>query len=216
MMGPNLVQNEPIVLPNGYTQKKPYYEYNSVYSSTSGSKQYVPKSIYSVKNQINQTRIVVSELKTNNEMTDSWTKFKFANYIDVDSQYGQITNLKAFNNKLFYWQDNAVGIASVNERSLITDNNMAELTLGTGGILARFDYVATLNGSSIVNDKSITNSATTIYWYDFDKNEICALGQGVVPLSKTKGVQSYLNTLPKQAKNNAVGFYDKKYNEVNA
>jgi hypothetical protein len=65
---------------------------------------------------------------------------------------------------------------------------MAELTLGTGGILTRFDYVATLNGSSIVNDKSITNSATTIYWYDFDKNEICAMTNGIVPLSKTKNV----------------------------
>lgn len=213
--GPNLVQNEPIALPNGYVQKKPYYEYNTVYSSTSGSKQYVPKTIYSVDKQMNQNRIVVSELKTNNEMTDSWTKFKFANYLDVDSEYGQITNLKSFNNKLFYWQDNAVGVASVNERSLITDNNIAELTLGTGGILTRFDQVATLNGSSIVNDKSITNSATTIYWYDFDKNEICMLGgNGVTPLSKVKGTQSYLNSLPRSAKGNAVSFYDKKYNEV--
>ena len=214
LMGPNLIQNEPATLPNGYTQKKPYYEYNPVYSSTSGSKHYVSKSIYSVDKQLNQMRIVASELKTNNEITDSWTKFKFANYIDVDSQYGPITNLKVFNNKLYYWQNNAVGVAAVNERSLITDQNMAELTLGTGGILTRFDYVTILNGSSITNDKSITNSATTIYWYDFDKNEICMLGNGVVPLSKTGNVQSYLNSLPRSAKTNAVSFYDKKYNEV--
>lgn len=214
LIGPNLVQNEPIVLPNGYTQKKPYYEYNPVYSSTSGSKQYVPKSIYAVDKQKNQNRIVVSELKTNNEMTDSWTKFKFANYLDVDSQYGQITNLKTFNNKLYFWQDNSVGIAAVNERSLINDN-IAELTLGTGGILTRFDYIATLNGSSIVNDKSIVNSMSTIYWYDFDKNEICAMNNsGLIPISKQKNVQSYLNTLPRSAKNNSVSFYDKKYNEV--
>ena len=212
--GNNLIQNEPIVLGNGYVQEKPLYEYNPVYSAVNGAKQYVPKSIYSIDDLLSQCRIVVSEAKQNNEITNSWTKFKFANYIDVDSQYGQITNLKAFNNKLFYWQDNAVGIASVNERSLITDDNMAQLTLGTGGILARFDYVATLNGSSIVNDKSITNSATTIYWYDFDKNEICMLGQGVTPLSKIKNVQSYLNSLPRSAKDNAVSFYDKKYNEV--
>ena len=212
--GPNLVQNEPIALPNGYVQKKPYYEYNTVYSSTSGSKQYIPKTIYSVDKQMNQNRIVVSELKTNNEMTDSWTKFKFANYLDVDSKHGQITNLKTFNNKLYYWQNDAVGIASVNERSLIVDNNIAELTIGTGGVLSRFDYVATLNGSSIVNDKSIVASATTIYWYDFDKNEICALGNGMIPLSKTKNVQSYLNSLSKSHKDNVVSFYDKKYNEV--
>lgn len=171
-----------------YTQKTPLYVYNPVYSVTSGSKQYLPKGIYAEDDVVTNTRIVCSELKTNNEITDSWTKFKFANFLDVDTKYGEVTNLKAFGNRLYFWQDNAVGIASVNERSLITDNNMAELTLGTGGILTRFDYVATLNGSSIVNDKSITNSATTIYWYDFDKNEICAMTNGIVPLSKTKNV----------------------------
>lgn len=213
--GNNLIQNEPIVLGNGYTQEKPLYEYNPVYSAVNGAKQYVPKNIYSIDDMLSQCRIVVSETKTNNEITNSWTKFKFANYLDVDSQYGQITNLKTFDNKLFYWQNNAVGIASVNERSLITDNNMAELTLGTGGILTRFDQVVTLNGSSIVNDKSITNSATTLYWYDFDKNEICALsGNGALTLSKIKGAQSYLNSLPRSVKGNAVSFYDKKYNEV--
>lgn len=212
-IGQNLIQSEPTSMA-AYTQKTPLYVYNPVYSVTSGSKQYLPKGIYAEDDVVTNTRIVCSELKTNNEITDSWTKFKFANFLDVDTKYGEVTNLKAFGNRLYFWQDNAVGIASVNERSLITDNNMAELTLGTGGILTRFDYVATLNGSSIVNDKSITNSATTIYWYDFDKNEICAMTNGIVPLSKTKNVQSYINTLPRSAKTNAVSFYDKKYNEV--
>ena len=212
-IGQNLIQIEPTSM-STYTQKTPLYVYNPVYSVTSGSKQYLPKSVYAEDDVVTNTRIVCSELKTNNEITDSWTKFKFANYLDVDTKYGEITNLKAVGNKLYFWQANAVGIASVNERSLITDNNMAELTLGTGGILTRFDYVATLNGSSIVNDKSITNSANAIYWYDFDKNEICAMTNGIASLSKLKNVQSYLNTLPRSAKQNAVSFYDKKYNEV--
>lgn len=212
-IGQNLIQIEPTSI-SAYTQKTPLYVYNPVYSVTSGSKQYIPKSIYAEDDVVTNTRIVCSELKTNNEITDSWTKFKFANYLDVDTKYGEITNLKAFGNKLYFWQANAVGIASVNERSLITDNNMAELTLGTGGILTRFDYVAVLNGSSIVNDKSIVHSTNVLYWYDFDKNEICALTNGVIPLSKSKGVQSYLNTLPRSAKKNAVSFYDRKYNEV--
>ena len=212
-VGQNLIQSEPTTF-STYTQKTPLYVYNPVYSVTSSSKQYLPKSIYAEDNMVSNNRIVCSELKTNNELTDSWAKFKFANYLDVDTKYGEITNLKAVGNKLYFWQANAVGIASVNERSLITDNNMAELTLGTGGILTRFDYVATLNGSSIVNDKSITNSANAIYWYDFDKNEICAMTNGIASLSKLKNVQSYLNTLPRSAKQNAVSFYDKKYNEV--
>jgi hypothetical protein len=46
--------------------------------------------------------------------------------------------------------------------------------LGTGGILTRADYLTNTNGSSIVNDRSIVHSDNVLYWYDFDKNEICA------------------------------------------
>lgn len=211
--GDNLIQNEPIVLGNGYVQQKPLYEYNTAYSVQSEALKYIPKYMYSIDDLNNQTRITCSELKTNNEIIDSWTKFKFANYLDVDSQYGQVTNLKVFKNKLYFFQDSSVGVASVNDRSLITDNNPGELTLGTGGILVRYDYILTQNGDSIVNDKSITNSENTIYWYDFDKNVLCALSQnGFLELSKAKKVQTYLNNL--EERTNAVSFVDKKYNEV--
>jgi hypothetical protein len=62
------------------------------------------------------------------------------------------------------------------------------LTLGTGGVLTRYDYLVTLNGDSIINDKSITNSETTLYWYDLDKNVICSLSNDFNELSKVKQV----------------------------
>lgn len=197
-----------------YTQKTPMYVYNAAYSNTSTSKNYIQKSIYAEDDVKSMNRITCSELKTNNEQTDSWTKFKFANYLDTDSTYGPVTNLKVFKNKLYFFQDSAVGIASVNDRSLITDNNAGALTLGTGGILTRYDYLVTLNGDSIINDKSITNSETTLYWYDLDKNVICSLSNDFNELSKVKQVQTYLNRLPDNARKNPVSFYDKKYNEV--
>ena len=212
-LGENLIQVDPIATAY-YVQDEPLYGYNSVYSTQSGSKQYIPKGIYDEDDMMNNCRIVCSEQKTNNEITDSWTKFKVANYLDIDTKYGPITNLKAFKNRLYFWQNQAVGIASVNERSLITDNNMAQLTLGTGGILTRFDYVAEQNGSSIINDKSIVTSENYIYWYDFDKNVICQLGASMSPISKALNVQTYLNSLHSTSKTNAVSFYDHKYNEI--
>lgn len=211
--GENRIQVEPMTY-QSWVQEEPLYTYNSVYSVQSGSKQYIPKSIYAEDNMLNGCRIMCSEAKTNNEITDSWTVFKVANYLDVDTKHGPITNLKSFKNRLYFWQSDAVGIAAVNERSLITDDNMAALTLGTGGILSRFDYVTEQNGSSISNDKSITSSEAGLYWYDFDKNVICQLNGTVAALSKTLNVQSYLNSLHSGAKTNAVSFYDHKYNEV--
>ena len=119
-----------------------------------------------------------------------------------------------FKNKLYYFQDSAVGVASVNDRSLIQDNNVGQLVLGTGGILTRFDYIVTLNGTSIINDKSIVNTDDSIYWYDLDKNVICRLGSGFNELSKIGKVQSHLTNIPFAARKDAHAFYDKKYNEI--
>lgn len=214
--GPNLIQHEPVVLSNGYSQENALYVYNTAYSTSSEGLDYVSKSIYAEDDLENITRITASELKTNNELSDSWTVFKFANYLDVDTAYGPVTNLKTFKNHLYYFQDSAVGIAAVNERSLITDNNPGELTLGTGDILPRFDYLLVTNGSSVCNDYSITNSEYSLYWYDYDKNTLCALNNGTqfVELSKLKKVQKHLNENISKDRSNSLTFFDKKYNEI--
>lgn len=207
-------QIEPTQMGKYHTQDAPYFAYNSTYSTQPGSRKFISASMYTEDNVRTANRIVSSEAKTGNEILDNWTKFKFANYLDVDNQWGKITNLKAFKARLFFWQDTALGIASVNERSLITDNNIGSLTLGTGGILTRADYMTTSNGSSIINDYSITNSDGSIYWYDFDKNEICSADNGVHALSKEKGVQTFLNEMYTKKRDDVYSFYDKKYNEV--
>lgn len=208
------LQLEPTQLGTYHSQDRPFFAYNSVYSVQQGNKQYVPKSIYSLDNIHYGNRIHVSQAKTANEVVDSWATFKVADYLDVDNQYGDISNLKVFKDRLFYFQDSALGIAAVNERSLISDGNAGALLLGTGGILTRFDYITTLNGSSIINDRSIVNSDNVLYWYDYDKNEICAYQGGVHQISKELNVQSYLNEMYTSKRDVTLSLYDKKYNEV--
>lgn len=94
---------EPGQLNVNYVQSDPAYSYNSAYSNVSGSKKYISKSLYSVDNALTENRIVNSDVKTNSEIIDSWSKFKYANYLDVDSQYGPITNLKVNNNQLIFF-----------------------------------------------------------------------------------------------------------------
>lgn len=210
----NLIQNEPTVFGNTYSQEEPLYQYNSAYSAQVNVANFVADGLYSEDDLLIQNRITCSEQKINNELIDSWTKFKFANYLDVDIKYGPITNLREFKNKLYYFQDSAVGIAAVNERSLITDNNPGALTLGTGGILVRYDYLVEHNGDSVVNDKSIIETNQALYWYDYDKNVICQLSQNFLELSKAKNVQSYLYSISKEERKNNLSLYDVKYNEV--
>ena len=209
----HLVQNEITQIGDLYTQSKPLYAYNDAYSAQPRAKVFVSKSMYDIDNLHTDTRVLNSEVKTNNELTDSWTKFKVANYIDVDSRFGSINNMKVFQNHLLFWQTAAFGTLSVNDRSLITDNNIGALTLGTGDILSRYDYISVKNGSKENQLKVATQSDSNVYWYDKDRNEICSFGNGLNYVSKLKGVQSYLNKNVESFVDPKV-VYDKKYNEV--
>ena len=195
-------------------QSQPMYTYNSAYSNTDGARNLVQKGVYDEDSNEWMNRIVTSDIKVNGEVIDSWMTFKFADYLDVDNQYGKITNLVNFNDRLFFFQDEALGIAQVNERSLITDNNASELVLGTGTILGRYDYVALKYGDSKIRDKSIVTSTSTMYWFDYDKNILCAYNNQIIELSKVKNVQTHLNGLSKSDKSEVVSLYDNKYNEV--
>lgn len=195
----------------GHSQEKPYYAYNDAYSVQPDAQMYAVDSTYSISNLKSGNRIRYSGTKTANEITDSWTSFKVADYLDVDSSHGDITNLKNFNDQLLFWQKDAVGIAAVRDRSLITDNDQASLVLGTGGVLDRYDYVTTSNGSDTPNDKSIIGTPSGLYWYDDSKNEVCSYTNQVQKLSKAKSVQSWFNDNSRKAK---VSIYDPKFNEV--
>lgn len=207
------MQIEPVQMGIYHTQDRPYFAYNNVYSSQNGSKSFVPESIYNENNVTTSNRIYASEQKTNNEIFDNWTSFKVANYLDVDNKFGGITNLYSFLDRLYFFQPESVGIASVNDRSLISDN-LGQLTLGTGDVLSRYDYISNKNGSSIVNDRSLCSTDTSIYWYDYDKNVLCCYSDSIHQLSREKYVQSYLNELYTSKRNEVVSFYDNKYNEV--
>jgi len=115
---------------------------------------------------------------------------------------------------LFFWLKNAFGILSVNERSLIKDNNISLLTLGTGGILSRFDYVSTENGMKKGMIGGIAESQSGLYWFDVGNSEMCVFNNSISPLSKVKGIQTIFNSNKGNISSIVPMIFDKKYNEV--
>jgi len=186
------------------------YRYNSAYSSMNKSKEFYPQPFDFTNNLTNDTRIVASEKKINGEYTDSWTKFKFNNYIDVDSKHNAITKILTFKDNLFFIQPTAVGVASVNQRSLINDNNPGELALGTGGILTRYDYITDKSGSEYYD--AIVASDTYIFYADGRRKRINKIVSGKEEaVSVIKGIDS---TLDKLSWETVVGGFDRGFNEV--
>ena len=208
------IQVEPANVNNKFIQERPLYEYNTAYSSTPTAVTLMKREEDAQLYDLNQdTRVFHSKLKASDETKDSWQIFQPANFLDVDSRHGSITGLRKFHNQLVFWQENAVGLLSVNERAIIKDESQLQLILGAGGVLTHYDYINTSNGMK-ANRGADAQSDTTLYWWDENKNEICAYagGQGMLVLSKIKSVQNFLNEHENSYK--PIMAFDKKYNEL--
>lgn len=190
---PNL-QLEPGRIEGVSSQTRPLHQINLIYSDNANSNNmFNPQTLKKNVEQFQQ-RIVYSQLKTNGELIDNWHTFKAIDFIDVDSRYGQITNLLSVNDILYFWQEQAFGKLSVNERSLVTDTNNNIVQLGQSGVLQRSDYLDTHHGLREY-DYSAINIGHNIYWIDVLNKCIVSFTQnGVINYSEHKNVQNIMNT----------------------
>ena len=169
------------------------YTYNSVYSVPQRGlyPQSFPKPFIFEEQQTNNSLVIASEVKTNGELIDSWTQFKYANFIEVDTAFGGINTLETVDNQLFFWQDKAIGILAVNDRSLIQDATVGQLSLGTGGILERYDYISTEVGN--VDKYNVSKSEVALFWVYSPKNKIYMFDKGLKEISTSAGINTYLS-----------------------
>ena len=209
----SFIQEEPSQITEAYTQDDPQFVYNTVYNTRNTSR---PHAIYDDLNKEDynktvDTRVYYSDLKANDEIIDSWCKFRSSNFIDVDQQYGPITNIYTFKNNLLFWQQKAFGILSVNERSITTDNSGNDVILGDGGVLSRYDYFSNKFGMC-KQQFCVTSSNGGAYWCDTHNNVLCMFGgDSVIELSKQRKVQGLVNS---KADGSSGVFYDNKNNEL--
>lgn len=188
------IQDEPASISySGYSQEKPAYQYNTAYNQDPNVITYSAIEQTDISNYDWDVRIHNSDVKTNGENIDSWLTFKAMNYLDVDSRHGEITNLKLFKDRLIFWQNNATGILSSNERTMLNDSDGNQIILGNGGVLQRSDYISTMYGMK-PKQFVTTQSNTTLYWWDGSDKEILAYSEnGILPLASLKGIRNYFN-----------------------
>lgn len=197
----------------GYTQEKDAYLYNTAYNVELDTVSYATDVRTAAETNNYDTRVHYSEVKTNNEYIDSWLQFKAANFLDVDSRFGEITDLKLFKDKLVFWQDHAAGLLSVNERIILNDANDTQVVLGTGGVLERYDYFTTIYGQKpYQHARAISNDS--LYWWDGYNKAILQYQNKfeVTPLSTIKTITNYINS--GEETNIPELTYDPKFKEV--
>lgn len=155
------------------TQDRPVHQYNLIYSDNGTSNDiYSPQSVVQLQNTYSQ-RICYSQMKTNGELLNNWNIFKPVDYIDVNPMYGELTDMFTVQDTLYFWQNKGFGKLSVNERSLVKDENSNLIQLGQGSVLQRYDYLSTKFGMRD-QDMCKINVDNDIYWFDHRNRCIAA------------------------------------------
>lgn len=204
-------QDEPVSF-KGYSQTKPAYQYNTAYNQIPNVVTLSPAEYTDISSNKFDTRIHYSQLKTNGESIDNWLQFKALDFIDVDSKFGEITQMQLFKNKLIFWQDESIGMLTVNDKTIINSTDNDQIVLGGTGILQRYDYISTKYGMKPYQFAN-AQSDTTLYWWDGYAKELLGFdSQSIIPLSTTKQIKNYINSGEEATRPSL--FYDAKYKEL--
>jgi len=165
--------------------------YNPVYSRDSKDVVFFVKpSAFDSNSNVNDIRAYLSNVKINQEETDSWTQFGINNYYDVDD-HGPINKIVDSNNFVHFFQDTAVGRYSINPRAVVAAADGIPTELGSGEGIQDHIYISTEHGS--MHQWGVKATDSGIYYFDGIHKKQFVIGQGNTPLSEMKGIHSFLN-----------------------
>lgn len=167
-----------------------YHNYNKVYSQQSDLLIRRNSNFNFKKVDKFDTTIIVSKVKVNGEIIDSWTDILLNEKMVVDGKYGSINSLHNYKDELYSLQDSAVAVISVLPRVQVQGSDGIAVELGVGNVLQRYTYLTTEQGCR--NKWSVVNSPDSFYFYDVTNNNlnICK-GNQIAELSDLKGLHSY-------------------------
>ncbi len=167
---------------------------NSAYSTFDQADFLYPAlPIGNISDGIFPARTRFSQVKTIGETIDNHRRYLPNDFRDVDTNHGEINNIKPTANLLFYWQNKGVGYFPVNQQQLLSNTIGGQVQLGIGGVLDRFDGVNLFYGNQ--HQWSLIETPDKFFWFDMRNKAMLYLdfsGQ-VIEYSTVKGMQSVLN-----------------------
>ena len=174
------------------------YGYNEVFSKINEEVAFFVKpSTLTDLSLTNDIRSFLSSVKVNGEAIDSWTKFAINDYYDVDD-HGPINKIINFKDNIYFFQDQATGVYSINREAVTTTDDGVPTELGTAKGWGKHQYYSKEVG--VIHQWAVAATNNAIYFFDAIHRKIYQLGQGkqgmsTSPLSELKGMHSYLQEL---------------------
>lgn len=183
------------------------------YSTENDLVTFVPKPLGFTSSTVFPSRVAFSHAKSNGALIDGWRKFSLYDYVDIDGNNGGINSLNLLNDFMFYIQDTAVGILSINPVSTVLDESGSSIVLGSGkNVIQDFKDLNAFAG--VHKFISTVVGKTGLFWIDRNSKILYKVSpKGVVPISEVKGLKSWFSTNIKKDSYITAG-YDSLNNEV--
>jgi hypothetical protein len=196
----NVFSNHAAVRGSDATITASNYRFNPAYSQQNTTNVFISKG-YNQSNVIEEPHTIYpSQDKKDGESADAWRTLLINDALSVNGNYGEINRIIQFKDKLFYYQNDGVGVAAVDERILVNEGDVTQTQLGTGTVLKRFDYISTETGCK--HSFAVESTGSSIYHYDSFINKVFkySVGKtkddisGMNPITDVKGLAGFFRT----------------------
>lgn len=176
------------------------YQYNFVYSLEKDDVGFFIKPENLLNYGANDIRAYLSNVKINEEVIDSWTKFGANNFYDIDD-YGPINKILNWKDTVYFIQDKGVGTYTINRAAVTTTADGVPTQLGTGLGFGKHIYHSKVHGC--IHQWAVDATEVGIYFFDAFHRKLFTItatgesgGNLSVPVSEVKGMHSWLQALP--------------------
>lgn len=150
----------------------------------------VPFNFTTVSNY--PTTVLGSNVKTPNQLLDSWLVFPPNNIKHLEGQYGALTKLHNLAGEILAIQSAGIALLEIEPRVQTVDINNIGIQLGIGDLFYNHKYINTTNGTN--RKFTVADDGKELYFYDDNLNIIYNLQAG--KLSTLKTVKAILDAYP--------------------
>ncbi len=170
------------------------FEYNKGYSAEGQIFLYpaLPENFLSSSRF--QSRIRYAGQKFLGETIDSFRRFLINDYKDLDTVGGEINNIKVKDARVVVWQNKLTSTVPILERLLLSGLDGAATTLGTGGVVTRYDPITSYFGNQ--HQWSVIETEYGFAWFDMRRKAFMLLafdGTGLIEESQVGGLNAFFN-----------------------
>jgi hypothetical protein len=145
--------------------------------------------------------------KISGELQDSFRKFLINDKKEVDGKLGEINNLRSKDGRTIVWQNHGVSSVPILERQLLSGTDGASTTVGTGGVVDRFDPISSTYGNQ--HQHGLVETEYGYAWFDMRNRALCIMGAGgdIQEISLIKGLQVFFNNEFNEGHINGLSLY---------